>query len=220
MEIILLALLSLFVFYRLWTVLGTRTGEEKKHDWAAKAQQEMMTSSDGDNIIVLPNRKNPLPEAINEKNESPFVQNLRQIKEHDPTFDEDGFLRGSSRAFEKIVLAYANADYPQLKKLLSKDVYTKFVDAINAREERNQKLEASIDSVDATIVDVKLTKTSASITVRFYSQQMLATVDADGVSFDNPARLKTNVEDFWTFKRTFSSSSSMWTLVKTESKHV
>lgn len=219
MEIILLALLSLFVFYRLWIVLGTRTGEEKKPDWPVTSQQEKITSPEGDNIIVLPNRKNQPVEIIIEKNESPFEKELLEIVENDSQFNEATFLRGSCRAFEKIVTAYATANTVLLKKLLSKEVYVKFLDAIASREANNQTLEANIESVDSKIVDVKVTKTSASITVRFLSQQMLATVNSDGVSFDNPARLKSSVEDFWTFKRTFSSSSSMWILTKTKSKH-
>ena len=219
MEIILLAALSAFVFYRLWTVLGTRTGEEKTRDWPTAAKAESTQIIESDNVIVLPNRKVRPSETSNESTRS-FDSALAQLKENDPTFNEEIFLRGCSRAFEKIVVSYANGDHTQLKKLLSKDVYTKFSDAIDARQQSGQQMEAQIDFVEAEIVDVKLTKTSASITVQFSSEQMLATVNADGVSHDNPARLKANVSDVWTFKRTFSSTSSIWLLVKTESKHV
>lgn len=218
MEIILLAALSAFVFYRLWTVLGTRTGEEKTHDWPTTAKIEANHTTENDNVIVLPNRKTRPAEAAQSASRS-FDTALMQLKENDSTFNEESFLRGCSRAFEKIVLSFANADHTQLKKLLSKEVYSKFADAIDTRQQSNQQMEAIIDSVDANILDVKVTKTSASITVQFNSDQMLATVNAEGVSYDNPARLKSKVTDIWTFKRTFSSTSSIWLLVKTESKH-
>ncbi|MES2608129.1 MAG: Tim44/TimA family putative adaptor protein [Pseudomonadota bacterium] len=218
MEIILLAALSAFVFYRLWTVLGTRTGEEKTRDWPTAAKVETSQIIESDNVIVLPNRKTRPSEVVTEPTRS-FDSVLTQIKENDSTFNEETFLRGCSRAFETIVMAYANADHTQLKKLLSKEVYSKFADAIDTRQQNDQQMEAQIDFVEAEIVDAKLTKTSASITVQFKSEQMLATVNADGASFDNPARLKTNVVDVWTFKRTFSSTSNIWLLVKTESKH-
>ena len=219
MEIILLAALSAFVFYRLWTVLGTRTGEEKTRDWPTAAKVETNHVAESDNVIVLPNRKVRPSETSNGSTRA-FDHALSQLKENDSTFDEETFLRGCSRAFEKIVVSYANADHTQLKKLLSKEVYSKFADAIDARQQNEQQMEALIDFVEAEIVDVKLTKASASITVQFKSEQMLATVNADGTSHDNPARLKANVTDIWTFKRTFSSTSSIWLLVKTESKHV
>lgn len=218
MEIVLLAALSAFVFYRLWTVLGTRTGEEKTRDWPTPAKVETNHVAESDNVIVLPNRKSPASEMASEPTRA-FDHALSELKANDPSFSEESFLRGCSRAFEKIVVAYANADHTQLKKLLSKEVYSKFADAIDARQQNEQQLEALIDFVEAEIIDMKLTKASASITVQFQSEQMLATVNADGVSFDNPARLKTKVTDVWTFKRTFSSSSSIWLLVKTESKN-
>ncbi len=218
MEIILLAALSAFVFYRLWTVLGTRTGEEKTHDWPTTAKVESNHVAESDNVIILPNRKSPPSEMASEPTRA-FDHSLSELKVNDPSFSEESFLRGCSRAFEKIVVAYANADHTQLKKLLSKEVYSKFADAIDARQQNEQQMEALIDFVDTEIIDMKLTKASASITVQFQSEQMLATVNADGVSFDNPARLKTKVTDVWTFKRTFSSSSSIWLLVKTESKN-
>eukprot|EP01035_Chromulina_nebulosa_P025140 gene25140-32797_t len=213
-------MLSAFVFYRLWTILGTRTGEEKRRDLTVATKVEHNQSIDTDNIIVLPNRKVKTQSSDNvSKNTQIFNSALTQLKEKDSSFNEDVFLRGSSRAFEKIVLAYAHSDHTLLKKLLSKDVYTKFLDAIEKRENKNHKMEASIDYVEAEIIDVKTTKINATITVQFKSQQMLATVNADGVSYDNPARLKTNVIDIWTFKRNFSSSSNIWLLTKTESKN-
>ena len=219
MEIILLAMLSAFVFYRLWTVLGTRTGEEKSREWnTQKTKNDSTTIIDNDNVIVLPNRKVRPIEARTERMRL-FDPALTQLKENDSTFNEDAFLNGACRAFEKIVTSFANADHVQLKKLLSKDVYTKFADAIDQRQLNSHRMEAIIDSVDATIVDVKTTKASASITVQFQSEQMLATVNTDGISFDNPARLKTKITDVWTFKRTFTSTSRIWLLVKTESKH-
>ncbi|MES2252770.1 MAG: Tim44/TimA family putative adaptor protein [Pseudomonadota bacterium] len=218
MEIILLAMLTAFVFYRLWTVLGTRTGEEKTREWRVTAKTEPNTIIDSDNIIVLPNRKiRPAEPAI--KNTRTFESALTQLKTIDTTFNEDSFLTGAARAFEKIVLAYASGELAQLKKLLSKEVYTKFLLAIEQRQQQNNHMEAIIDFVDGDIIDAKTTKASASIIVQFQSEQMLATLNAEGVSFDNPARLKTKVIDIWTFKRVFSSTSSIWLLVKTESKH-
>jgi predicted lipid-binding transport protein (Tim44 family) len=220
MEIILLAMLSAFVFYRLWTVLGTRTGEEKTRDWSMASKVENKSAIDNDNVIVLPNRKvNNDSSNMTIDGKRGFETSLAGLKEKDTDFNEDTFLNGSSRAFEKIVIAYANSDHTLLKKLLSKDVYAKFAEAIEERQKSNHQMEASIDYVDAEIIDIKITKLSASITVQFKSEQMLAMVNADGISFDNPARLKTRVIDIWTFKRNFSSSSSIWVLVKTESKN-
>ncbi len=213
-------MLSAFVFYRLWTVLGTRTGEEKTRDWTMAAKTDADTAVENDNIIVLPNRKTRVSEVPIDECTRSFESALIQLKEKDPTFNEESFLQGACRAFEKIVVAYANAEHTQLKKLLSKDVYTKFSAAIEKRQSDNQSMEANIDFVNAELIDVKTTHASASLTVQFQSEQMLATINADGVSFDNPARLKANITDIWTFKRTYSSTSSTWLLVKTESKNV
>jgi len=218
MEIILLAMLTAFVFYRLWTVLGTRTGGEKTRESRVTAKTESSKTIDSDNIIVLPNRKIRPSEPEIESTRA-FESALTQLKTIDTTFNKNSFLTGAARAFEKIVLSYASGDITQLKKLLSKEVYAKFILAIEQRQQNNNYMEAVIDFVDGDIIDAKTTKSSASITVQFQSEQMLATLDEEGVSFDNPARLKTKVIDIWTFKRVFSSTSPIWLLVKTESKH-
>ncbi len=219
MEIILLALLSTFVFYRLWSVLGTRTGNEKTRDLNIQIKKTDTVNVETDNVIVLPQRKMRMADRSDEENSLPqYMESLIALKQHDPSFLESNFLRGACRAFEHIVNAYADANQSKLKKLLSSDVYDKFVHAIETRQKREETLTVDIQSVDAHISDIKLTETSAIITVLFESEQMLVTINADGQSFDNPARLTTNVNDVWTFERPLDDTSNMWILIKTESK--
>ncbi len=219
MDILLLALLSGFVFYRLWSVLGTRTGNEKTRDWNVQTKNKDSVNLETDNVIVLPQRKMRIADRDDKEESSPlYMESLITLKQHDPFFSEDSFLRGACRAFEHIVNAYADANQSKLKKLLSADVYNKFIHTIEIRQKREETLNVDIQSVDAHISDIKLTEISAVITVLFESEQMLVTINADGQSFDNPARLTTKVNDVWTFERPLSDMSNMWLLIKTESK--
>jgi predicted lipid-binding transport protein (Tim44 family) len=213
METLVLIGLTAFVFYRLWNVLGTRTGHEKSHDWKFG---EAADKQNDDNVIVLSSRSvAPVAKEAEHIIQADLIQAL---KEKDSSFDEEKFLRGAARAFEQIVLSYAKGDHAALKKLVSADVFDKFETAIAKRQDRNETVEAEIASVDAEIQNIEMKLNHAFITVRFKSEQMLATISEDGQSFDNPARLSTTVTDTWTFTREFTSHNKMWILVKTEAQ--
>jgi predicted lipid-binding transport protein (Tim44 family) len=224
MDIIFLALLSVYIFYRLWGILGSRTGEERPSDWFSSASSDIRKAKDADdqdnNVIVLPSRHSRLHNLTNDSEEPSvkrFETALNHLKAIDPKFDEDSFLRGSVRAFDKIVNAYASSNHSVLKKLLSSDVYEKFAKAIEDREKSGYRLEAEIDSIDARLEDVKVYDDRVSLIVGFKSDQMLATIDNDGKSIDNPSRLKDTVYDVWTFEKTLPLTSNIWLLTKTDS---
>ena len=48
-EILLFAVLSVYLAYRLWGVLGTRTGSEKQRQWSRPETID-------DNVIILPQK--------------------------------------------------------------------------------------------------------------------------------------------------------------------
>ncbi|MBU6149594.1 MAG: calcium-binding protein, partial [Verrucomicrobia bacterium] len=52
MEIVVFAILALYLFFRLWGVLGTRTGHEKRVDPFKRDEDK----EDEGNVIVMPKR--------------------------------------------------------------------------------------------------------------------------------------------------------------------
>ena len=224
--IIFLAL-AVFIFLRLRSVLGQRTGRERPpydpytRDTARPAPEK---------VITLPNRA---PEAAAKPVEpvvapgerwkgiaesgTTLATGLDAIAAADATFDAKHFITGARAAYEMIVTAFAEGDRRSLKNLLSRDVYEGFEAAINEREKDGHKAETrfvSIDQTDITHADVK--SRSAQVTVKFVSQLVSVTRDKNGnVVEGNPDKV-TDVTDVWTFARDLSSRDPNWKLVATE----
>jgi predicted lipid-binding transport protein (Tim44 family) len=225
--IIFLAL-AVFIFLRLRSVLGQRTGRERPPYDPYSARDGMRTSTN-DNVVTLPPRgadAAPAPAADAEPTErwkgiaeagSATAVGLDAVVAQDPTFDAGQFLTGGRSAYEMIVTAYAQGDRRNLKNLLSKEVYDEFEGAIRDRESRNEKAETrfvSIDKADLTHAEVK--GRTAQVTVRFVSQLVSVTRDKDGNVIDGNPDKVTDVTDVWTFARDLSSRDPNWKLVATE----
>jgi predicted lipid-binding transport protein (Tim44 family) len=230
--IIFLAL-AVFIFLRLRSVLGQRTGRERP-PYDPYSAREAARPSSNDNVVTLPPRPAgdvapapaPAPAAEAEPVErwkgiaeqgSPAAIGLDAVLAQDPSFDPRHFLTGARAAYEMIVTAYAQGDRRALKNLLSKDVYDGFEQAIKDRETRGEKAETrfvSIDKADITGADVK--GRTAQVTVRFVSQLVSVTRDKDGNVIDGSPDKVTDVTDVWTFARDLSSRDPNWKLVATE----
>lgn len=228
--IIFLAL-AVFIFLRLRSVLGQRTGRERPPYDPYAAREPVRPA--GENVISLPNRtsegaaaKLDETEAAKEPNErwkgvaeagSPLAAGLDAVAGMDRAFDPAQFLTGARAAYEMIVNAYAEGDRGTLKNLLSREVYDGFENAIIDREKRGDRVENRFVSIDnAEITAAELRGRSAQLTVRFLSKLVSATRNKDGDVIDGNADKVTDVTDVWTFARDLSSRDPNWKLVATE----
>jgi len=224
--IIFLAL-AVFIFLRLRSVLGQRTGRERPPS-NPYARQPVPPSPDK-KVIALPNR--PSEAAAKPADETPPVERWKGIAEPgspvaagldaiaaaDPDFDARHFLTGARAAYEMIVTAFAEGDRRTLKNLLSREVYENFDSAITGREQRGETVESRFVAIEsATITAAAQRDKAAQITVRFVSQLVSVTRDKAGNVIDGSADKVTDVTDVWTFVRDVSSRDPNWKLVATE----
>ena len=225
--IIFLAL-AVFIFLRLRSVLGQRTGRERP-PYDPYSAREAARPSNNDNVVAIPPRTGdvtPKPAADAEPAErwkgiaeagSPAALGLDAVMALDPSFDAKHFLTGARAAYEMIVTAYAQGDRRSLKNLLGREVYEGFESAIKDRESRGEKAETRFVSIDKSeITGAEVKSKTAHITVRFVSQLVSATRDRDGNVIDGSADKVTDVTDVWTFARDLSSRDPNWKLVATE----
>ena len=227
--IIFLAL-AVFIFLRLRSVLGQRSGSERPpFDNAAR---DMVRGSD--KVVPMPGTVidqaplAPSAEPVTSPDrwkglaepDSALAHGLDAVVASDPSFNPTHFVSGAKSAYEMIVLAFANGDRRALKDLLSSEVYDGFETAIRGREQRGEKVETRFASVDkAELVGADVRDRTASITVRFVSQMISVTRDKDGAVIDGTPEKLTDVTDVWTFARDVSSRDPNWKLVGTESGH-
>ena len=225
--IIFLAL-AVFIFLRLRSVLGQRTGRERPPYDPYSARDTVRTAT-SDKVVALPGRAPDTTQRPAETAEavdrwkgiaepgSTVATGLDAIARADTAFDAKHFLAGARAAYEMIVTAYAGGDRRQLKNLLGREVYEGFEAAITEREQRGETAETRFVSIDsADIIGAELRGKTAQLTIRFVSKLISATRDRAGnVIEGNPDKV-TDVTDVWTFARDISSRDPNWKLVATE----
>lgn len=218
-DIILFAMIAAFLVYRLGSVLGKRTGHERQ----GRSPLEPASSNDGpssdagnDNVVAIPTRDEP----AEEEPDTPLGASITQIKLADPNFTRKGFLEGSRSAFEMIITAFALGDMKTLRALLSEEVYDNFAEAIRVRERASQTKETTLVGIDSTdILEASLDDGTASVTVKYVSDQVNATRSEDGEVVEGDPNGIEKVTDIWTFARNTKTSDPNWSLVATRSSN-
>jgi predicted lipid-binding transport protein (Tim44 family) len=229
--IIFLAL-AVFIFLRLRSVLGQRTGGERQpYDRAPRdVLQGRSDTGRGDNVVPIPGTiidqaplapADPVPAVERWKGlaepGSELAHGFDAIASEDSAFDPKHFLAGAKGAYEMIVTAFAQGDRRTLKDLLSSEVFESFDGAIRDREQRGEKVERKFVGIDkAEIVGAEMRGRNANITVQFVSQMISVTRDKAGAVVDGNAEAITDVTDVWTFSRDMASRDPNWKLVGTE----
>lgn len=222
--IIFLAL-AVFIFIRLRSVLGQRTGRERP-PYDPYSTRDVRAPA-GDKVVTLPTRSTETVSRPAEVSRdrwkgiaaegSPVASGLDAIAAADRSFDAAHFVVGAKAAYEMIVGAFAAGDRKTLKGLLSSEVYDGFEAAIKDREQRGDTVENKFVSLDnADIIGAELRNNTAQVTVRFVSQLISATRDKAGTVIDGSPDKVTEVTDVWTFARDVTARDPNWKLVATE----
>jgi len=225
--IIFLAL-AVFIFLRLRSVLGQRTGRERP-PYDPYAPRDAVRGATNDNVVTLPGRTAETAQKPIETVEpaerwkgiaeagSAVAAGLDAIAREEPGFDAQHFVAGARAAYEMIVMAYAEGDRRALKNLLSKEVYDGFEAAIREREGRGETVETRFVAIDKSdITGAEVRGRTAQVTLRFVSQLISVTRDKAGSVIDGNPEKVTEVTDVWTFARDLSSRDPNWKLVATE----
>ncbi|MDH5557564.1 MAG: Tim44/TimA family putative adaptor protein [Alphaproteobacteria bacterium] len=214
-DIILFAVLALFLIFKLGSVLGRR-GEDEGHkaDTLSIPDRNQTTN---DNVVELQGRHTPTAEEI--ASMTPLEAGIAQIKIADPSFREKEFIKGARMAFEMILDAFAKGDVKLLKTLLDTTVFENFSGAIQEREKAGHELETTIVGIDESeIIRASLDKNLASVTVKIVTEQVNALKDAAGEIIEGDPANVVKVTDVWTFCRNTKSNNPNWLLVATGSE--
>ena len=184
-DIIVFAVIAVFIIYRLRSVLGKRTGFQKNIN-----QQEFVKKETTPDELKVPQLR---------ENE----QKLEAVYKKVNSFNHREFLDGAKKAFEIIISSFNNGDKKTLKNLVSKDVYSAFEKAID--EKTNNPESQFYSLIVEGIADAKVENDTISISVNFISEQML--------NNDEGSIVKN--KDTWTFEKPVNSSSPIWILTQT-----
>ena len=188
-DIILLAMIAGFIILRLRNILGRKTGHEGK-----------VTS------------------IFDEKKFTEFKPELKTkpaIKDTLEKDEEKQFLKGAEIAYEGILTSFAKGEKVKLKKLLTKDMFINFEQAIDSRNKENIKSELTFIGVKGSSVEkFEKIKNSLVATVKIVCEIISVKKDKeDKVIEGNPDSIKT-VTDYWKFTKDASSDNPNWFLAE------
>ncbi len=210
-DIILFAAVAGFLLLRLRSVLGRRTGNERRRADPFTAPKPLPVPPHAPMIDHPAADGGPSSSSAN-------VSGLVALKAADPSFDEQGFLAGARGAFEIIVKAFAAGDTGALEKLLNKDVYATFAGAIRARQSAKETLETTIVALKSVeLTEAVVEGATGLVTVKIVSDQINVTRAADGKTVEGDPEKTVEKTDFWTFSRVLRARDPNWMLVATHS---
>lgn len=213
-DIILFAMVAGFLVLRLRSVLGRRTGNERRRDLFVRRERR---SPEKVPPLAEPD-KNSLTPAADAGPVDEITEGVNRIQRADPSFDPSQFLDGVRIAFDMVVTAFANGDKAGLRPLLSDEVFQQFATAIDERAAAKETLETRILQLDgADIVEADLLGRSAQLTIKLVSHQTNVTRAMDGSIVDGNREHPIEKTDHWTFARDTRSSDPNWVLVATSS---
>jgi predicted lipid-binding transport protein (Tim44 family) len=216
-DLILFAMVAVFLVLRLRGVLGRRQGFERPPQGSAPVPVPAARVPIEELPDLPPATASGSVRQVVPDPRSPVGQALGRIRQVDQSFDARAFLGGAEGAFRMIVEAFAAGDRATLRNLLSDDTYAGFEQAITAREAAGERQRTEIRSVQETGIEAAdLRGTVADITVRLVSDQVNLTTGADGQVVSG-AEAVTELTDIWTFQRDLRSQDPTWKLVGTQS---
>lgn len=227
LNLILLAV-AVIVIWRLYGVLGSRTGNErapldpltKRSEPTNRLPPPAGSGSQQEEPDVHAPQASETPEAPVwagvAAEGSELAKGLQSIASLDRTFATGRFLGGAKIAYEMIVEAFARGDKEALKPLLSKDVFGEFQAEIDRRLNSGEKLETTFVGFRAVeIMSANLQGSNASIGVRFHAQMISATRAASGEVMQGDSTKVQDVTDTWTFERDLKARDPNWRLAST-----
>tara|TARA_B100001175_G_scaffold308477_1_gene308946 strand:+ start:1370 stop:1966 length:597 start_codon:yes stop_codon:yes gene_type:complete len=188
-DIILLAMIAGFIFLRLRTILGKRTGFEGK--------------------------SSPQFEEVLKKVKSDIVT---KVKEDFDDKAQKEFLNGAKIAYETIITDFSDNDnkITTSKALLNNEIYNQFNEALKERNKRGHYAEITFIGVNSAVIkEHKKIGKILNVTVDFIAEVITCIKDKDkNIVSGDPEKIK-KIYDTWVFSRDITSINPNWQLVNT-----
>jgi predicted lipid-binding transport protein (Tim44 family) len=202
-DILIFAVIAIFLIMRLRNILGSREGFEQKQD--NRPIQPVNQAESAREKKVVPLRPSQLDGT-----------GLEAVRRADPNFSDDTFMQGAASAFGMVLSAFADGDETQLRRLLSFELYEEFSESIRLRNKNGDELGIEIISIDdVQLTDGQVVDDIASVTVTFVSTQTRTLTDRDGVVLEEDSMESSELTDIWVFERDTQLDDPNWKLVET-----
>lgn len=206
----IIAMVAGVILFRLYTVLGRKTGQERQRDLFGTNGSWNRQGAE-----PAPADRSARAESLDQPTD-PIARGLFDIKLADRSFEEGHFLDGAKAAYEMIVTAFAQGERATLKRLVSAEVMAAFDGVLREREQQKLRVEFTfVGFGEVRIVHAELRQRMAEITVAYRANFISATYQADGqIAHGDPKAVRAT-DDEWTFSRDVRSSDPNWIVIAT-----
>jgi len=226
MDLVILAIITAYIFYRLSKNLG-QIDEEEKHEIHKKllerkkqieeilnrVQQNSPARNQEEKIIGA---SSTMQKEFGDLNQA-TQENLTKIFEV-CNISYEFFINGAKMAFEMIINAFSKDDVETLKILLSEKIFQGFNSAIEDRKTKEHKLTTNLISIDKVeILSAMLIENQASIVVKIISKQINYIADKEQKIIEGTKEEIAEITDIWTFKKDVKSPNPNWLISATSS---
>jgi|GEM_PF-2288495 len=220
--IIVFALLTGVVAYKLFSILGeTNEEDEKRREEASRTRGSCRngacTEQDGPTITKQIHAEliSPTEAALPEEIQAVF----QGIRKSGLDFNIDNFLKGAKKAYLMITgaldipddEAMAKEQDAMLRALLSENLYTRFKNTLRQRELVEKFRRSQLVIEDARIIGATHNGQLVTIQIQITSRQTTIAKTESGIQMEVAKNLRTMAE--WTFTKHYSVPNSMWKLV-------
>ena len=195
-DIIIFAIIAIFLVYRLKSILGQNSEGNKQNN---KIDLDKKHFS---NVVNLGNKK--------------LNTNKDTISSVDPSFNEKEFLQGAQNFFQMVINCFVKGDLKDVVNFIDDRLIKNFQSVINERlvDEETLKIDVvNINSIE--IKDVKTLKNFLRVSVLFETEQIKVLKDNKGKIIDGDQKNTILVRDLWTFEKKIKSKDINWKLVET-----
>lgn len=212
-DILIFAGIAAFVLFRLFNVLGRRTGNERPPPSPMPGD----ATHEQDNVVPLPGLDQQ-PEDSLAGIDGPLKAGMTQIRLADNSFDPEQFLAGARSAFEMILDAFHKGELEKVKPFLDNDVYRSFAAAVTERENAENRRIIELVAINrCEAIEAEMNGRQARITIRFESDQTDILKDTEDRIVAGDPSTPVDVTDIWIFGRDTKSRDPNWQLVATRS---
>ena len=200
-DIIIFAVIAIFLVYRLKNILGQNSEGNEQNN------KINIEKKDYSNVVNLGNKK---PNNDDKQTHQEIIYKV------DPTFNEKEFLKGAQTFFKMVIDSFVKADLKNVLNYIDDKLIKNFQSVIDERLEEEETLK--IDIVKTNSIEIKNVTTLKNfirVSVLFETEQIKVLKDKKGKIIDGDQKNSITVKDLWTFEKKINSKDLNWILVET-----
>ena len=231
-DIIILAIVTFFIFLKLNKTIG-KIDEEEKLSIQQKIQKQKeqianILANQGKSCNINNNfaNNNSVEKIVGEGNtlsvvfphlSSNSLESLQFIFEKS-NIDHHFFLKGAKMTFEIVINNFASGNLEEIKNLVCPSIFEGFNKIVQKRQQDKQNLVTNLISIDeVSIVAASYSGDLANIVVKFSSKQINYIQDNNNSIISGSKDQILNITDNWAFQRNLTSQSPAWQVLSTNS---